>query len=471
MKSSIAVISFFGSLSRSLAEVVQEAGRRWGLPNGYILGQEASGAFVGGLRYGEGKMYTRNAGDEKVYLARPVDRLRRRRGRRPHHDAGLNLPGKRIYRRFGGIDGRLISSAASASPRSAPTESSSCRSAPGSALASASTSATSSSPHARPGILSKCCLLPGSLPKTAGCDGATSSTAGSASWLNWQFSVLLGFLAAALIAVLAIPAISGCARRLAKRTRACRPRCRKARPGRNATHCGASTLSKSCGWKSVSRCPSASAGSPPRRSAASPPAFSRSKRTPCGIMAISLRSAPNRRPRRRARRSFGPTRRVTGRPVRHGRSQRDRFAAALSASRARVLDLETAADESRTRIATLETRITGLDIELGDLQRLLSEQTSLHLKFERSATDLAAELTEFQHVSEKLKALQADFARSEKAREDAVLENGQQFARIAASESAAAQAEAARADLARRLEAAEAADAGTRRLSPSACNR
>ena len=62
---------FFGALSRSLAEIVQEAGRRWGLPNGYILGQEASGAFVGGLRYGEGKMYTRNAGDEKVYWQGP----------------------------------------------------------------------------------------------------------------------------------------------------------------------------------------------------------------------------------------------------------------------------------------------------------------------------------------------------------------------------------------------------------------
>ena len=62
---------FFGSLSRGLAEVVQEAGRRWGLPNAYILGQEASGAFIGGLRYGEGKMYTRNAGDQPIYWQGP----------------------------------------------------------------------------------------------------------------------------------------------------------------------------------------------------------------------------------------------------------------------------------------------------------------------------------------------------------------------------------------------------------------
>ena len=62
---------FFGAVSRGLAEVVQEAGRRWGLPNAYILGQEASGAFVGGLRYGEGKMYTRNAGDQKIFWQGP----------------------------------------------------------------------------------------------------------------------------------------------------------------------------------------------------------------------------------------------------------------------------------------------------------------------------------------------------------------------------------------------------------------
>src|SRR6516164_899443 len=62
---------FFGSLSRGLAEAIQEAGRRWGLPNAYVLGQEASAAFVGGLRYGEGKMYTRNAGDQPVFWQGP----------------------------------------------------------------------------------------------------------------------------------------------------------------------------------------------------------------------------------------------------------------------------------------------------------------------------------------------------------------------------------------------------------------
>lgn len=97
---------FFGGLSRGLAEVVQEAGRRWGLPNGYILGQEASGAFVGGLRYGEGKLYTRNAGDEKVYWQGPSVGFDWGADGDRTMMLVYNLPSVRaIYRRFGGIDG------------------------------------------------------------------------------------------------------------------------------------------------------------------------------------------------------------------------------------------------------------------------------------------------------------------------------------------------------------------------------
>jgi hypothetical protein len=97
---------FFGTLSRGLAQVVEEATRRWGRPNGYVLGQEASAAFIGGLRYGEGVMYTRNAGDLKVFWQGPSLGF----------DAGADgdrtmmlvysLPAANaIYQRFGGIDG------------------------------------------------------------------------------------------------------------------------------------------------------------------------------------------------------------------------------------------------------------------------------------------------------------------------------------------------------------------------------
>ena len=69
---------FFGAISRGLALTIQEAVKRWGEPNGYILGQEASGAFIGGLRYGEGTVYFRNVGEQPVFLAGAVGRLRLR---------------------------------------------------------------------------------------------------------------------------------------------------------------------------------------------------------------------------------------------------------------------------------------------------------------------------------------------------------------------------------------------------------
>jgi hypothetical protein len=97
---------FFGTVSRGLAEVVQTAFSRWGEPNGYVLGQEGSGAFVVGLRYGDGKLYTRNAGDLRVFWEGPSIGF----------DTGgegartmmlvYNLPStEAIYQRFGGIDG------------------------------------------------------------------------------------------------------------------------------------------------------------------------------------------------------------------------------------------------------------------------------------------------------------------------------------------------------------------------------
>src|SRR5262245_45620077 len=62
---------FFGTVSRGLASVIERAVSQWGQPNGYVLGQEAGGAFVAGLRYGEGTLYTKNAGDLRVYWQGP----------------------------------------------------------------------------------------------------------------------------------------------------------------------------------------------------------------------------------------------------------------------------------------------------------------------------------------------------------------------------------------------------------------
>ncbi|MBO0742923.1 MAG: DUF1134 domain-containing protein, partial [Hyphomicrobiaceae bacterium] len=59
--------SFFGSVSKGLASVVEYAFKQQGRPNGYILGEDAGGAFVAGLRFGEGTLYTKDAGTHRVY--------------------------------------------------------------------------------------------------------------------------------------------------------------------------------------------------------------------------------------------------------------------------------------------------------------------------------------------------------------------------------------------------------------------
>jgi hypothetical protein len=97
---------FFGTVSRGLALTIQEAVKRWGEPNGYVLGQEASGAIIGGLRYGEGTLYTRNVGERRVFWQGPSVGF----------DFGgegartmmlvYNLPAtEALYRRFLAIDG------------------------------------------------------------------------------------------------------------------------------------------------------------------------------------------------------------------------------------------------------------------------------------------------------------------------------------------------------------------------------
>jgi hypothetical protein len=97
---------FFGAISQGLAKAVEYAFQSQGRPNGYILGEDAGGAFVVGLRYGEGMLYTKDAGDHKVFWQGPS----------VGYDAGaegskamvlvynLRDPSD-IYHRFGGVQG------------------------------------------------------------------------------------------------------------------------------------------------------------------------------------------------------------------------------------------------------------------------------------------------------------------------------------------------------------------------------
>ncbi len=98
--------SFFTQLSGNLAAVIEEAISRFGLPNGYILGQTAGGAFIGGVRIGEGTLYTQNAGTLPVHWIGPSI------GFDVGADASqtmmlvYNLPNvEAVYQRFFGVSG------------------------------------------------------------------------------------------------------------------------------------------------------------------------------------------------------------------------------------------------------------------------------------------------------------------------------------------------------------------------------
>ncbi|MGI6851854.1 DUF1134 domain-containing protein [Mesorhizobium sp. 1B3] len=62
---------FFGATSGGLGTLIEKIFASYGLPNGYVLGEEGSGAFFGGVTYGEGTLYTKNAGDHKVFWQGP----------------------------------------------------------------------------------------------------------------------------------------------------------------------------------------------------------------------------------------------------------------------------------------------------------------------------------------------------------------------------------------------------------------
>ncbi|KJS15342.1 MAG: hypothetical protein VR78_09050 [Hoeflea sp. BRH_c9] len=97
---------FFGSASGGLAKVVEKAFQSYGLPNGYILGQEASGAFIGGLTYGEGELFTKNAGQHEVFWQGPSLGLDYGGNGNRTMMLVYNLPSvDGVYGRFGGVSG------------------------------------------------------------------------------------------------------------------------------------------------------------------------------------------------------------------------------------------------------------------------------------------------------------------------------------------------------------------------------
>lgn len=101
-----ATTGFFGSISTGLAGVIEHAFSSAGRPTAYILGKEGGGAFLAGLRYGNGTLYLRQGGTRPIFWHGPS----------VGYDVGaeggrtlilvykLKNPDA-IYRRFTGVDG------------------------------------------------------------------------------------------------------------------------------------------------------------------------------------------------------------------------------------------------------------------------------------------------------------------------------------------------------------------------------
>ena len=104
----IAVENLFGATTKGLAGIVERTFEDLGEPNGYIIGDEISGAFVLGLRYGKGEL------NQKGNIKQPIFW----QGPSVGYDFGGNASKsftliynmsspEDLYRRFPSIDGSL----------------------------------------------------------------------------------------------------------------------------------------------------------------------------------------------------------------------------------------------------------------------------------------------------------------------------------------------------------------------------
>ncbi|WP_341902740.1 DUF1134 domain-containing protein [Sandarakinorhabdus limnophila] len=66
-----AVEDVFGKGAEGLAEIVRKTFKDRGQPNAYIVGREAGGAFIVGVRYGSGMLYHKVEGERKIHWTGP----------------------------------------------------------------------------------------------------------------------------------------------------------------------------------------------------------------------------------------------------------------------------------------------------------------------------------------------------------------------------------------------------------------
>ena len=62
---------FFGKTTRGLAKAVEYSFQKLGEPTAYIVGEEGSGAIIGGLRYGEGTIYYKSGTKRRIFWQGP----------------------------------------------------------------------------------------------------------------------------------------------------------------------------------------------------------------------------------------------------------------------------------------------------------------------------------------------------------------------------------------------------------------
>jgi len=103
-----AATRFFGGTSSGLAKAIEKAFSELGKPVGYIIGSEGSGAFVVGLRYGEGTLTYKGGGSTKVYWQGPSVGFDFGGNASKVFTLVYNLHWtKDLYQRFPGVDGSL----------------------------------------------------------------------------------------------------------------------------------------------------------------------------------------------------------------------------------------------------------------------------------------------------------------------------------------------------------------------------
>jgi hypothetical protein len=66
------VSNFLGVTAETAGAAIERIFRDNGRPTGYVAGEEASGAFIGGLRYGKGLLYMKNRPTQQLFWQGPT---------------------------------------------------------------------------------------------------------------------------------------------------------------------------------------------------------------------------------------------------------------------------------------------------------------------------------------------------------------------------------------------------------------